>query len=128
LNSPPSPGDAHTQASGLLLDNILLNRHTRTHQTTDQSNDEDSEDGADSVDCGTDDFGNEEDVAMEGGTDPCEDVVSNLDLLAEEFIAEAEEFGKFEHSLLHTGDSLAFCAQPSILSRTMIWVSCVRSG
>ena len=108
LNSPPSPGDAHTQASGLLLDNILLNRHTRTHQTTDQSNDEDSEDGADSVDCGTDDFGNEEDVAMEGGTDPCEDVVSNLDLLAEEFIAEAEEFGKFEHSLLHTGDSLAF--------------------
>ena len=107
LDSPPSPGDTHTQASGRSFDNVLLDLHTRIHQTTDQSNDEDSEDDADPVDGETDDSGNEEDVAMEGDADPCEDVVSDWDLLAEEFIAEAEEFSKSGRSLLHTCDSLA---------------------
>jgi hypothetical protein len=34
--------------------------------------------------------------------DPREGIVSDWDLLAEEFIVEAEELGKFEHSLSHT--------------------------
>jgi hypothetical protein len=34
--------------------------------------------------------------------DPREGIVPDWDMLAEEFIVEAEELGKFEHSLLHT--------------------------
>ena len=37
-----------------------------------------------------------------------ESIVSDRDLLAKESIVEAEEHGKFEHSLLHTHDLLAF--------------------
>jgi len=89
LQNPPasnllqSPGDARTEASGLFVDNVLLNLHARTHRTTDQSDDEDSEDAlegdavkaADSVDHETDNFWNGEDVAMEGDVDPCEDIL-----------------------------------------------------
>ena len=116
LDSPPAsnllqlPGDARTEASGLSADSILLNLHARTHRTTDQSNDEDSEDtlesdaaeAADSVDHETDGFWNGDDVVTQGDMDPCEGIVSDWDLLAEEFIVEAEELGKFKHSLLHT--------------------------
>ena len=45
---------------------------------------------------------------MECNVDSHEGIVSDWDLLAEEFIVEAEEHGKFEHLLLHTHDSLAF--------------------
>ena len=48
---------------------------------------------ADSVDHKTDDW-NGEDVAMEGDVDPREGIVSDWDLLAEEFIVEAEGLGK----------------------------------
>ena len=37
------PGDALIEASGLFIDDVLLNLHTRTHRTTDQSDGEDSE-------------------------------------------------------------------------------------
>jgi len=112
LDPPPAsnllqpPEDALTEASGLFLDDFLLDLHTRTHQTTDQSDDEDSE-GAlegDAVEAGdyvvheTDDFWNGEDVDM----DPREGIVSGWDLLGEDFIVEAEELRKFGHSLLHT--------------------------
>jgi hypothetical protein len=105
-----SSGDARTEASGRFADNLLLNLHAQTHRTTDQSDDDDSEDAlegdavesTDAVDHETDDFWNGEDVAMEGDVDPREGVVSDWDLLAEEFIVEAEELGKFGHSLLHT--------------------------
>jgi len=104
------PGDALTEASGPTVDDILLNLHARTHRTTDQSDDEDAEDAlegdaaaaADSVDHETDDFWDGGGVATEGDVDPREGIVSDWDLLAEEFIVEAEELGKFEHSLLHT--------------------------
>jgi len=117
LLDPPSasnllqpPGNARTEASDLFVDNALLNLHARTHRTADQSNDDDSEDAleedaieaADSVVHETDDFWNGEDVAMDGDVDPREGVVSDWDLLAEELIVEAEELGKFEHSLFHT--------------------------
>jgi len=39
---------------------------------------------------------------MEGEVDLHEGVVSSWDILAEEFIMEAEQLGKFKHSLLHT--------------------------
>jgi len=39
---------------------------------------------------------------MEEEEDPCGDVVLHWDILAEDFIAEAEEFGKSKDSLLHT--------------------------
>ena len=39
---------------------------------------------------------------MEGDVDLHEGIVSDWDLLAEEFIVEAEELSKFEHSLFHT--------------------------
>jgi hypothetical protein len=113
LDPPPasnllqSPGDARTEASGLLVDSVL---HARIRQTTDQSDDEDSEDAlegdavedTDSVDHETDDFWGGGDVDTEGDADSREGIVSDWDLLAEEFIVEAEELGKFEHSLLHT--------------------------
>ena len=108
-NIPQSPGDARTEASGLFVDDVLLDLHARTHRTADQSHDEDygdtlegdADEVADPVDHETDDFWNGEDVAM-GDVDPREGIVSDRDLLAEEFIVEAEELGKFEHSLLHT--------------------------
>src|SRR5216684_1247303 len=112
LDPPPAsnllqlPEDALTEASGLFLDDFLLDLHTRTHQTTDQSDDEDSE-GAlegDAVEAGdyvvhkTDDFWNGEDVDM----DPREGIVLGWDLLGKDFIVEAVELHKFGHSLLHT--------------------------
>jgi hypothetical protein len=116
LNPPPAsnllqpPGDALTEASGLFVDDVLLGLHARTHRTTDQSDDEDSEgalegdavEAADYADHETDDFWNGEDVAVEGDADPREGIVSDWDLLAEEFIVEAEGLGKFGHSLLPT--------------------------
>jgi len=39
---------------------------------------------------------------MEGDVDPREGIVSDWDLLAEEFIVEAEELGKFWNSSLHS--------------------------
>jgi hypothetical protein len=101
-NLHQSPGDARTQASGCFANDVLLNLHAKTHRTTDQSDDEDTEDAADSVYHETDDYWNEEDIAMEGDVDPREGIVSDWDLLAEEFIVEAEELGEFEPSLLHT--------------------------
>ncbi|KAF8487855.1 hypothetical protein F5888DRAFT_1639669 [Russula emetica] len=84
---------AHIEASGLFVDNVLLNLHAWAHQTTDQSDDEDSEDAlekdaveaADCVNYETDDFWSRGDVDMEGS------IVSDWDLLAKEFIMEAEE-------------------------------------
>ena len=114
LDSPPLaasnllqlPGGActdTTEASGLSVDSILLSLHAQTHRTTDQSDNEDSEDtesdaveAADSVDCETDGSWNGEDVVMQGYVDPREGIVSDWDLLAEEFIVEAEELGKSE--------------------------------
>lgn len=111
LDPPPAllAGDALTKASGPFVDNVLLDLHARLHRTTDQSDDDDDEvalevgaaEAFDFVDHETGDFWNEEDVAMEGDTDPHEGIVSDWDLLTEEFIAEAEELGKFEHSLFH---------------------------
>jgi hypothetical protein len=79
LNLLQSSGDARTEASGLFIDNVLLNLHARTHRTTDQSNDEDSEEALEG-----DDFWDGEDVAMEGDVDPHEAFVSDWDLLAGE--------------------------------------------
>jgi hypothetical protein len=87
--------------SGLFVDDVLL---------TDRSDDEDSEgalegdavEAADYVDHETDNFWNGEDIAVEGDADPREGIVSDWDLLTKEFIVEAEELGKFGHSLLHT--------------------------
>jgi len=109
-NLPQPPGDTLTEASDLYVDNVLLNLYTRTHRTTDQSDDEDSEgapegdavEAVDYVDHETDDSWNGEDIAVEGDADPREGIVSDWDLLAEEFIVEAEELSKFEHSLLRT--------------------------
>jgi hypothetical protein len=113
LDPPPasnllqSPGDACTEASGRFVDNVLLNLHARTRRITDDKDSEDDLEGdvvaADSVDHESDDFWNGEDIAKEGDdVDPREGIVSDWDLLAEKFIAEAEELGKFEHYLLHT--------------------------
>jgi hypothetical protein len=103
------PGDALTEASRPFIDDVLLKLHSRTHRTTYQSDDVDSEgaleedavEAADYVDHETDDFWNGEDLAVEGDVDPREGIVSDWDLLTEEFIVEAGELGKFGHSLLH---------------------------
>ena len=60
----------------------------------------DAVEAADSIDHEIDDFWDGEDVTLEGDVDPCEGIVSDWDLLAKEFNIEAEELGKFEHSLL----------------------------
>jgi hypothetical protein len=103
------PGDVLTEASSPFIDDVLLKLNSRTHRTTDQSDDVDSEgaleedavEAADYVDHETDDFWNGGDVAVDGDVDPREGIVSDWDLLTEEFIMEAEEVGKFGHSLLH---------------------------
>jgi hypothetical protein len=105
-NLPRSPGDSRTEASGRFVDNVLLDLHARTPRTTDQNNVnnvEDSEDALEGdaveaaapVDHETDGFWNGEDVPMEGDVDPRVGIVSDWDLLAEEFIVAAEELSKF---------------------------------
>ena len=104
-------------------DNISSTSHSRVdasdhpqfstselHAPSNQSDDEDSEgaiegdavEATDHFDYETDDFWNGEDVAVEGDVDPREGIVSDWDLLTEEFIVEAEELGRFGHSSLHT--------------------------
>jgi hypothetical protein len=98
-------GDALTEAPGLFIDDFLRNLHTRTHQSDDEGSEGafegDAAEAAD-VDHDTDDIRNGEDVAVEGDADPREGIVSDWDLLTEEFIVEAEELGNFGHYLLHT--------------------------
>ena len=112
LDLPQLPGDARTvpPRPRRFFDDALLGLHVRTHRNPDDSNDEDSEDAPEEVavedpeliDPRTDDFWNEEDADMEDEVDPREGVVSDWDILAENFIAEAEEFGTSVHSSLHT--------------------------
>ena len=105
LDQFQSPGDVHTVPSHRLVNDILLDLHAQTHRNTDESDDEGSEDAleedaveaTDSINPGTDDG---EDVDMEGEVDSCEGVVLDWDILAEDFIAEAEELGKFEPFLI----------------------------
>jgi len=108
-----SPEDACTVLSHRFVDEVLLDLHARTHRITNETDDKSSEDAlkgdTDSVDPGIDDFQNGEDVNMEGEVDPHEGIVSNWDMLDEEFITEAEGLGKFEHSLLHTLTHQCFC-------------------
>ena len=116
LNLLQPPGYAVTEASFPSVDSVPLNLHAQTHRSINQSDDEDSEDAlevdaveaADSLDQEYDESWDGEVVAMEGEVDPREGIVSDWDLLAVRFIAEAEELGKFEHSLLQTRGSLAF--------------------
>ena len=54
------------------------------------------------IDPETDDFGDGEDIDTEDDVDPCEGIVSDWDILAEELIVGAEKLGKFEYSLSHT--------------------------
>ena len=96
-NTLESPGDTRTEATRLSVDN----------QTTDQSDDADSDDtlerdAVEAFDHETDDLWDEEGVASEGDADPREGIVSDWDLLVEEFLVEAEELGKLEHSSLYT--------------------------
>lgn len=105
-----SPVDAHAEASGRFVDSVLLNLHTQTHQTTDDSDSEDFEDAlegdgveaAHTIDSETDDFGDGEVTDMEDDVDPRKGIVSDWDILAEEFLVEAEKLGKFGYSLSHT--------------------------
>jgi len=102
-----SPGYAHTIPSGHVVDNILLNLYAWTHQATDESNNEDSEDalGGDVTEAagpGTGNLWNGEDIDMEEEEDPHGDITLHWDILAQDFIVEAEELGKSKHSLLHT--------------------------
>ena len=105
LDQFQSLGDVRTVPSHHLVNDVLLDLHARTHRNTDESDDKGSEDAleedaveaADSIDPGTD---NREDIGMEGKVDSCEGVVSDWDILAEDFIAKAEELGKFEPFLI----------------------------
>ena len=99
-----------TVLSRHFADDILLDLHDQAHRTTDETDDENSEDAhkgdadeaADTIDPRTDDFWNREDIDTEGEVDLHEGVILSWDILAEAFIVEAEQLGKFEHSLLHT--------------------------
>jgi hypothetical protein len=89
---------------------VLLNLHTRTYRAIGESDNKDSEDAldgdaaeaADYIGPGTDDFWDGEDVDMEDEVDLHRGIISDWDLLTKEFIVEAEELGKFQHSLLYT--------------------------
>jgi len=109
LDLPQPPEDACTVPPHHFADNVLLDLHARTHRNPDENNDRDPKDApekdavdADSIDPRTGDFWNEEDVDVEGEVDLRKGIVSLWDILTEKFIMEAEEFGKFAHSLLDT--------------------------
>ena len=108
--------------SGRFVKDVLLRFHAQRHQTTDGSDNEDSDDtsgdsgnedsddaldgdevkATDAINPKTNDFRNGENVDIEGGVDPHEGIVSDWEILMEEFIVRAEELGKFEPSFLHT--------------------------
>jgi hypothetical protein len=110
LNLHQLPGVECTQPFSHIIDDILLSLCAWTHPTTNQSDGEDSEDNlkgdtveaTDSIDPETDNFCDGEDIDTEGDTNLHKGIVSDWDLLAEEFIVKAEELGEFEHSFLHT--------------------------
>ena len=109
LNLPQSSVYVRSIPSGQFVNGVPLNLHTRTHQATDESDNEsedalegDAAEATDSTGPGTDDLWNGEDVNMEDEVDPREGIVPDSDILAEEFLAEAEELGKSKHYLLHT--------------------------
>jgi len=109
LDLPQLPENACTVLPRCFTDNILLDLHAQTHQNPNENNDRDPEDtpeenavDADSIDPGTGDFWNEEGIDVEGKVDLHEGIISLWDILTEKFIMEAEEFGKFAHSLLDT--------------------------
>jgi len=108
LDLPQLSGDACTVLSHHFADNVLLDLHAQTHRNPNENNDNDKdpedapEKDANSIDPGTGDSQNEEDVGMEDGVDPHEAITLLWDILTERFIAEAVEFGEFAHSLLHT--------------------------
>jgi hypothetical protein len=87
--------------SGRFIEDVLLNLHSRTHRTTDKSDDEDSDDALEgdaakagnTTDPGTDESLDEEDVEDE--VDPCEGIISDRDIFAEGFVVEAERLRKF---------------------------------
>ena len=102
-----SPGDGRTIPSGRFVDNVLLGLHARTHRTTDESNNKDSEDAlegdaaedADAIDPGADDFWDGEDVNIEDEVGPREDIVSiaySCDSLA---FLHSGEFSISDHDL-----------------------------
>jgi hypothetical protein len=102
-DTPQSPGYTRAIPSSRFVDDVLLKLHTRTHRATDESDNEDSEDASEedaaeaagSTGPWTDDFWTGEDVDTDGEVDPRKGIVSDWDLLTEEFIVEAEELGKF---------------------------------
>ena len=98
-------GDALTEASSVFIDNFLRNLLTRTHQSDDEGSEGafegDVAEAAD-VDHDTGNSKNGEGVTVEGDANPREGVVSDWNLLAEEFIVEAKELGNFGYYLLHT--------------------------
>jgi len=102
--SLPFPDPQHAEVSDRFIDDVLLNLHlhTRTHRAIDNSDNEGPEDtpkgdavkAPDSVDPGTNDFSDGEDVDTEGNVDPCEGIIVDWDTFA-------EELGEFEPSSLH---------------------------
>jgi len=74
------PGYAHTIPSGHVVDNILLNLHAWTHQATNKSDNEDSEDAlrgdvTEAAGPGTCNLWNGEDIDTEVEEDPHGDIV-----------------------------------------------------
>jgi len=100
--SLPLPDPQRTKVSGRFINDVLLNLHTWTHRTTNDSDNEDSEDASegdavkasDSIDPGTNDFSDGEDIDMEGNVDLHEGIIVDWDVFT-------EELGEFEPSSLH---------------------------
>jgi len=102
--SLPFPDPQCAEVSDCFIDNVLLNLHlyTQTYQAINNSNNKGPEDAPkgdavkapDSVDPGTNDFSNGEDVDTEGDVDPCEGIIVDWDTFA-------KELGEFEPSSLH---------------------------
>ena len=100
------PEDAPTKVSGCFVNDVLLRLHARTHRTTNDNDNEDSDDAsggtdngdsddaldgdeveaADSIDPETNNFRDGENVDMEGGVDSCEGIVLGWEILMQDFI------------------------------------------
>jgi hypothetical protein len=104
------PEGVRTEASDPFVNEVPLDLHAQTHQLTEESNGEDSEDtpkeeaaeASDLVNPKTIGFKNGEDIDMEGDLGPHGGAVLDWDIFTQDFNAEAKELGEFGHSLLHT--------------------------
>ena len=85
-----------------LLDPPAASGSLQSPEDSEDALEGDAVEAADTLDPETNDFRDGENIDIEDNADLHEGIILDWDVLAKEFIVEAEGLGKSEHALLHT--------------------------